>query len=55
LSVAWCVNTVKKICLKTVLEVSKLTELRTAAGMLFQVAGVETAKSVEVRGDARPM
>ena len=40
--VVW--STVKKMCLKTVLKVSKLTESRTTAGMLFQTAGAETVK-----------
>jgi len=42
-SVVWCVSTVKKICLKAVLKVSKLTESRTVAGM-FQTVGAKTAK-----------
>ena len=33
-----------KIRLEAVLKVSKLTESRTAAGMLFQTAGAETVK-----------
>ena len=44
LSVAWCVSTVKRCVVKAVLQVSKLTESRTAAGMLFQTAGAKTAK-----------
>ena len=46
------------MCLKTVFKVSKLTESRTAAGMLFQTAGAETEKAyllVKVRGGVRPM
>ena len=39
------VKLVNQICgFCAVLKVSKLTESRTAAGMLFQTAGAETAK-----------
>jgi len=34
----------KRYVLKAVLKVSELTESQTAAGMLFQTAGAETAK-----------